>query len=87
MVSEKLTLTNAQGFHMRPAGVFASEMGKFQSDVTIRFNGNEVNGKSLMNIIAACMKCGSELEIVCSGSDEQEALAKATELINGGMGE
>lgn len=87
MVSEKVTLTNSQGFHMRPAGVFASEMGKFHSDITIHFNGNEVNGKSLMNIIAACIKCGSEIEIVCSGEDEQEALNKALELINGGMGE
>lgn len=87
MVSEKLTLTNAQGFHMRPAGVFATEMGKFSSDVTIKFNGSEINGKSLMNIIAACIKCGSEIEIVCIGSDEQEALTKAVELVNGGMGE
>ena len=87
MVSEKLTLTNAQGFHMRPAGVFASEMGKFKSCVIIKFNGNEINGKSLMNIIAACIKCGSEIEIVCSGDDEQEALKKAVELASGGMGE
>lgn len=87
MVSKKLTLTNAQGFHMRPAGVFATEMGKFDSSVIIKFNGNEVNGKSLMNIIAACIKCGSEIELICSGGDENEALAKAVELVNGGMGE
>ncbi|MCH5299890.1 MAG: HPr family phosphocarrier protein [Ruminococcus sp.] len=87
MVSEKLTLKNAQGFHMRPAGVFAGEMGKFTSDVKIKFNGNEINGKSLMNIIAACIKCGSEIEVICDGADEQAALDKAVELINGGMGE
>lgn len=87
MVSEKLTLANSQGFHMRPAGVFASEMGKFESDTIIKFNGNEINGKSLMNIIAACIKCGSEIEISCSGSDEEEALKKAVELVNGGMGD
>lgn len=87
MVSEKITLTNAQGFHMRPAGVFANAMGKFNSEVKIKFNGNEINGKSLMNIIAACIKCGSEVEIICDGDDEKYALAKAVELVNGGMGE
>ncbi len=87
MVSEKLTLQNPQGFHMRPAGVFAGEMGKFNSDIKIKFNGNDINGKSLMNIIAACIKCGSEIEVVCNGTDEQAALDKAVELINGGMGE
>ena len=53
MVSKTITLTNAQGFHMRPAGVFANAMAKYKSDITIKFNGNDVNGKSLMNIIAA----------------------------------
>lgn len=87
MVSQKVTLTNGQGFHMRPAGVFANAMGKFSSNITIKFNGNDVNGKSLMNIIAACIKCGSEVEIVCDGADEEEALKAAVELIESGLGE
>ncbi|MGN0488529.1 MAG: HPr family phosphocarrier protein [Ruminococcus sp.] len=87
MVSQKVTLTNGQGFHMRPAGVFAAAMGKFSSNVTIKFNGNEINGKSLMNIIAACIKCGSEVEICCDGADENEALKAAVELIESGLGE
>ena len=28
MVSKELVLTNAQGFHMRPASVFATAIGK-----------------------------------------------------------
>lgn len=84
---KKVTLTNGQGFHMRPAGVFANAMGKFQSDIWIHFNGNKINGKSLMNIIAACIKCGSEIQIECSGPDEQEALDKAIALIESGLGE
>ncbi|MGN1137833.1 MAG: HPr family phosphocarrier protein [Ruminococcus sp.] len=87
MVSQKVTLTNGQGFHMRPAGVFANAMGKFSSDVTIKFNGSDINGKSLMNIIAACIKCGSEVEICCDGADENEALKTAVDLIESGLGE
>lgn len=40
-----------------------------------------------MNIIAACIKCGSEIQIECSGPDEQEALDKAIALIESGLGE
>jgi phosphocarrier protein len=87
MVSQKVTLTNGQGFHMRPAGVFANAMGKYSSDVTIKFNGNDINGKSLMNIIAACIKCGSEVEICCDGDDENEALKTAVDLVESGLGE
>ena len=35
MVSEKVTLINPQGLHMRPAGLFASTMGKFACDVKV----------------------------------------------------
>ena len=87
MVSKTITLTNAQGFHMRPAGVFANSMAKYKSDITIKFNGNDVNGKSLMNIIAACIKCGSTIELVCNGEDENDALQAAVELIESGLGE
>lgn len=87
MVSKQLTLTNAQGFHMRPASVFATAMGKFTSDITIKFNGNNYNAKSLLNIIAACIKCGSEIVVECNGSDENEALAEAVKLIESGLGE
>ncbi|MCI6824095.1 MAG: HPr family phosphocarrier protein [Ruminococcus bromii] len=87
MVSKKLTLVNPQGFHMRPASLFASAMGKYSSKITIKFNGNEYNGKSLLNIMAACIRCGSEIELVCDGADESEALAEATQLIEGGLGD
>ena len=87
MVSKKLTLVNPQGFHMRPASLFASAMGKYSSKITIKFNGNEYNGKSLLNIMAACIRCGSEIERVCDGADEAEALAEAAQLIEGGLGD
>lgn len=87
MVSKQLKVTNSQGFHMRPATVFVNAMAKYKSDVTINFNGLSVNGKSLMNLIAACIKFGSEIEVVCSGEDEQAALDEAVSMIESGLGE
>ena len=87
MVSQKVTLVNAQGFHMRPASVFAQAMAKYSSNVTIKFNGSDYNAKSLLNIIAACIKCGSEIELVADGPDEDEALAEAVQMIESGLGE
>ena len=87
MTSKTLTITNAQGFHMRPAGAFAAAMAKFNSNVTIKFNGSDVNGKSLMNIIAAGIKCGSTIEIVCEGDDENAALDSAVAIVESGFGE
>ena len=86
MVAQTVKVVNEQGLHMRPAGVFAKGMAKFDSDVTINFNGKATNGKSLLNIIGACIKCGSEVEIQCDGADEEEALKTAIELIAPGIG-
>ena len=87
MVSHKITIKNPQGLHMRPAGVFAKGVAKYQSNVNLIFNGKSTNGKSLLNIIGACIKCGSEIEIQCDGPDEEEALQAAVDLIESGLGE
>ena len=87
MVSKATKVINKEGFHMRPANAFIQEMNKFQSDVTIIFNGKEVNAKSIMNIMAACIKFGSEIEVQANGPDEEAALAKAIELIDNKLGD
>lgn len=87
MVSEKITIRNEQGLHMRPAGVFAKAMTKYPCDVKIAVGDKEVNGKSIMNIIGACIKCGTEIEIKCDGEQETEALKDAITLIESGLGE
>ena len=87
MVSKETKIVNPMGMHMRPAGMFAQAMMKYDSDVTLVFGDKEVNAKSIMNLMAACIKCGSELEVRCSGPPEEAALAEAIRLIESGLGE
>ncbi len=87
MVSKTVTVVNSQGFHMRPAAAFAAEMGKFKSHILLESGGKNADGKSLMNIIAACIKCGAEVKVTASGEDEDAALEKAVSMIESGLGE
>ncbi|MCH5202626.1 MAG: HPr family phosphocarrier protein [Oscillospiraceae bacterium] len=87
MVSQTFTITNSQGFHMRPAGAFTAAMGKYQSTVTVIKDGNRIDGKSIMNLIAACIKCGTEITIEIDGADEATAMKEAAEMIENGFGE
>ena len=87
MVKKEFKIKNRQGIHMRPANEFASAMGEFICEVTVVCGDNEINGKSLMNMIAAGIRGGSTVEVVCDGEDEEKALEKAGELINSGFGE
>ena len=81
MISKSMTVKCAVGLHLRPAGVFANEMMKFSSEVTIVFGDKRVNAKSLLSIMAACIKCGSEITVECAGEDEQAAMQRAEQLI------
>lgn len=87
MVSANVKIVNPMGMHMRPAQLFIKEVTPFGCDVTIVFNGKEINGKSIMNLMAACIKQGTEIEICCNGSNEADCLKAAVALVESGLGE
>ncbi|MBE5905595.1 MAG: HPr family phosphocarrier protein [Lachnospiraceae bacterium] len=87
MVSQKITVTNEQGMHMRPASVFSQAMSKYACSVKIDFNGTVYDAKSVMMLMSACIKCGAEIEIQCDGADEAEALKEAIALVESGLGD
>lgn len=87
MVSESFTIINKLGLHMRPASLFVQAMSKYDSDLTILFQGKSIDGKSILQVMTACIKCGSEIELQCSGPDEQAMLQAAGELIRSGLGD
>ena len=87
MVSGKVTIVNKLGLHARPAGLFVKEMSAFKSDNTIINGEKKVNAKRVMQMMSACIKCGTEIEIQCNGPDEAEMLQHAIEIIQSGLGD
>ena len=87
MVSKDFVIKNKMGCHMRPAQVFVNAMAKYPCDVTIKFGGKDINAKSIMMIMAACIKVGSEITVTANGEEEAAALAQAAEMIESGFGE
>lgn len=87
MVSKKVTIVNETGVHARPAGVLVQTAGKFKCKVQILFGDKTIQAKSILNVMAAGIKCGSEIELQCDGEDEAEALDVLVKLIESGLGE
>ena len=87
MVSQKITVNNPSGLHLRPAGILCNEAIKYRSAITFTFEGGTANAKSVLSVLGACVKCGDEIELVCEGADEQEALKALTDAISSGLGE
>ena len=84
MISQKVTIKNPTGLHLRPAGILCKEAMKFKSLITFRFRDGSANAKSVLSVLGACVKCGDEIELICEGEDALETLVAA---IESGLGE
>lgn len=87
MVSKSFIINNKSGLHVRPAGVLVKVIQVFDCDTLLRFNEKEYNAKSVLGIMSACIKSGSEIEIICNGPDEEAAIVAIGEAIASGLGE
>lgn len=87
MVSKKVIIINATGLHLRPAGELCNMAMKFNSLITFTYKEGTANAKSVLSVLGACVKSGDEIELVCEGPDEEEALKTLVEAIEGGFGE
>lgn len=87
MVSQKVTIKNPTGLHLRPAGQLCTEAMKYKASVKFQFGNTLSNAKSVLSVLGACVKCGDEVEFICEGEDEEVALAALIKAVEDGLGE
>ena len=87
MVSKKVKIINPTGLHLRPAGMFCNTAVKFKSKVLFQHGTTQANAKSVLSALGACVKQGDEIELICEGEDEGEALAAMVSAVEDGLGE
>ena len=63
MVSQKVIISNPSGLHARPASVLVQAAGKCQSDVILVYGEKRIQAKSILNLMAAAIKSGSEVVV------------------------
>ena len=87
MVKQKVTITNPTGLNLRPAGIFCNTASSFKFKVTFVYGNTTANAKSVLSVLGACIKKGDEIELICDGEDEEEAMRTMTKAIADGLGE
>ena len=87
MLSKTLTIVNPSGLHLRPAGVLSQTAMKFKCDVLIECGEKMIIAKSVLNVMAAGIKSGTEINLICDGEDEAAAMETLSQAIEGGLGE
>ena len=87
MVKQTVTIKNPTGLHLRPAGILCKEAMQYKSLITFHYRNNTANAKSVLSVLGACIKSGDEIEFVCDGEDEEEALEAMINAVESGLGE
>ncbi len=82
MVIRKLQVLNEEGLHSRPAMEFTQLAEHFTCSVTIEKDDMEVDAKSMLMVLSACICCGDEFILKTDGVDEQEAMESLAKYIN-----
>lgn len=85
--SATFKIINRYGLHARPATDFAIAAGKYDSEVRVRANDEDADGKSVMDLMLLAATKGTSIEVVCKGSDAQACLDHLSQMISRGFDE
>lgn len=86
-VRKKVVIKNDLGLHVRPASLFARTAGKFSSSISVRKDRQEVDGKSIMQLLMLGALQDTELVIEADGQDADAAIAALEEIVHNNFGE
>jgi phosphocarrier protein len=81
MKSIEVEIKNKAGLHARPSSLFVQTASAFESDVIVKCDDEEVNGKSIMGLMLLAAEQGRVLVLEADGEDEEEVLESLRELV------
>ncbi len=83
LIKRRTKIKNTNGLHARPATRFAEMANKFNAEIFVKTkNKEEVNGKSIIDLLTLGAKRGTELLITADGEDKELALDALEGLVN-----
>ncbi len=83
----KVKVVNRLGLHARPAMELVDLAGTFSSTVTIVRDDQEVDGKSIMQVMMLAATQGTQLTVRAEGPDAEKAAKAVQDLIKRGFDE
>ena len=71
-MERQLLIKNRLGLHARAAAKMVQLSNSYTSDFTLRFDGQEVDGKSILSILTLACPVGSKILLRADGPDADE---------------
>lgn len=83
----ELEIVNPLGLHARAAAKLVGLANKYDSEVWIGKDGQEVNAKSILGVLMLACGQGTKISLRCEGKDAEKAHSALAELVTSGFGE
>jgi len=82
-VRAEIEIVNQLGLHARAAARFVETASRFSAEVTVTSGEETVSGKSILGLMMLAAGPGTQLVLLASGSDAEEAIDALGELVAG----
>lgn len=82
-----LPIVNDKGLHARASAKFVATVEEFDAQATVRRDGMDVSGDSIMGLLMLAAAKGSEIEVECEGPEAEALLDALDALVAGRFGE
>ncbi len=76
-----VVIRNSQGFHARPADLFAKLANQFSAEIHVVKENLRVDGKSILLLFTLAAEQGTELVIEATGADAEDAVRALASLV------
>ena len=80
--AKKIEIKNKLGLHARAAALLVQTVNRFQAEVKISKDGQEVDARSIMGVLTLAATQGSKIHVEAKGSDAEEALRAVEKLVD-----
>jgi phosphocarrier protein len=87
VLNKSFRIRNRLGIHARVAARLVETASRFKAKIFLEFNGQEVDGRSILGILTLCCPMGSHLSVQAEGPDAEEAMAAMEALFADKFGE
>ena len=81
-IEKVLIIKNKQGLHARPAALFVQIAEKYDSNIAVAKDDEEVNGKSIMGILMLGANHLSKIRLIIDGHDAEKAMCEFEEFLS-----
>jgi len=80
-------LRNPAGLHARPCHTIVTVACRYASEFRVTCGDQEVNGKSILELMTLCAPVEATLKLWASGDDAEALVGEVAGVVDGGFGE